>query len=206
MALPRGGRERARVPGEAEGAEPQPGGGVIRFARSSLRVRVAAGGAVFCGWDGAAPEPSYALAGCPQADARAVLEPDTEGGWRVVSERVTVVVSRHGAVEVRTPGGVLLRRELPPRWWDRTDPGGGAAPGADAAGPEGGGADADPAGPGDGGAGTEGRSRWVQRSEVAADARFFGLGGRAAGPRLRDGSYRLWNTAPGGRAAPRRTG
>ncbi|KJY40645.1 glycosyl hydrolase, partial [Streptomyces sp. NRRL B-1568] len=39
---------------------------------------------------------------------------------------------------------------------------------------------------------------WVQRSEVAADARFFGLGGRAAGPRLRAGSYRLWNTDPGG--------
>ncbi|MGW1839249.1 glycoside hydrolase family 31 protein [Streptomyces sp. NPDC002067] len=196
-ALPRGGRERARVPGEAEGAEPQPGGGVIRFARSSLRVRVAAGGAVFCGWDGAAPEPSYALAGCPQADARAALEPDTEGGWRVVSERVTVVVSRHGAVEVRTPGGVLLRRELPPRWWDRTDT--GTAPGTNGA--DGGGAGTDPAGPGgDGGdgPGAGGRSRWVQRSEVAADARFFGLGGRAAGPRLRDGVYRLWNAVPGG--------
>ncbi|MFF9483086.1 glycoside hydrolase family 31 protein [Streptomyces sp. NPDC014733] len=192
VALPRGGRERARVPGEAEGAEPQPGGGVIRFARSSLRVRVAAGGAVFCGWDGAAPDPSYALAGCPQADARAVLEPDTEGGWRVVSERVTVVVSRLGAVEVRTPGGVLLRRELPPRWWDRTDAGTGGN--AEAAGPE----DGAPGGAARGRSGAAGRSRWVQRSEVAADARFFGLGGRAAGPRLRDGSYRLWNTAPGG--------
>ncbi|MCZ0972645.1 hypothetical protein O1L55_17060 [Streptomyces albulus] len=86
---------------------------VIHFARSSLRVRVAAGGAVFCGWDGAGPEPSYALAGaCPAVDPRAVLEPDTEGGWRIVSERVLVVVSRFGAVEVRTPGGALLRREL----------------------------------------------------------------------------------------------
>jgi alpha-glucosidase len=37
----------------------------------------------------------------------------------------------------------------------------------------------------------------MQRSEVAADARFFGLGGRASGPRLRDGTYRLWNTDPG---------
>lgn len=81
-----------------------------------------------------------------------------------MAERVTVVVSRHGAVEVRTPGGVILRRDLPPRWWEPVD-GGGA--------------------------------RWMQRSEVAADARFFGLGGRAAGPRLRDGTYRLWNTDPG---------
>ncbi|AEW93103.1 Alpha-glucosidase [Streptantibioticus cattleyicolor NRRL 8057 = DSM 46488] len=96
-----------------------PGGGVVHFARSSLLVRVAVGGAVFCGWDGAEPEPSYALAdGCPQADARAVLEPDKDG-WRVVSERITVVVFRDGAVEFRTPGGVVLRRELPPRWWDR---------------------------------------------------------------------------------------
>jgi alpha-glucosidase len=42
----------------------------------------------------------------------------------------------------------------------------------------------------------------MQRSEVAADARFFGLGGRAAGPRLRDGAYRLWNTDPGHTFAP----
>jgi alpha-glucosidase len=122
-------------------------------------------GAVFWGWDGAEPEPSYALAGrCPEPDPRAVLEPDKDGGWRVVAERVTVVVSRHGAVEVCTPGGVVLRRDLPPRWWE----------------PQGG-----------------GPARWMQRSEVAADARFFGLGGRASGPRLRDGTYRLWNTDPG---------
>ncbi|MEE1943166.1 glycoside hydrolase family 31 protein [Streptomyces sp. TRM 70361] len=171
--LPRGGRERARMPGEVVGAEPRPGGGVVRFERSSLRVRVTAGGVVFCGWDGAAPEPSYALVGSyPQADARAVLEPDKDGGWRVVSERVLVTVTRLGAVEVRTPGGVVLRRDLPPRWWEPVD--GGA----------------------DGGSGGA-RGRWAQRSEVPADARFYGLGGRSPGPRLRDGSYRLWNASPG---------
>ncbi|SFK87147.1 glycoside hydrolase family 31 protein [Streptomyces pini] len=171
-ALPRGGRERARVPGPARGAEPRPGGGVVHFERSSLRVRVTAGGMVFCGWDGAAPEPSYALAGAyPQADPRAVLEPDKDGGWRVVSERVLVTVTRLGAVEVRTPGGVVLRRDLPPRWWEPVD---GVAGGAE---------------------GTAG-SRWTQRSEVPADARFFGLGGRTPGPRLRGGPYRLWNAGP----------
>ncbi|MFF8947056.1 TIM-barrel domain-containing protein [Streptomyces sp. NPDC014864] len=164
--LPSRGAERARVPGPVRGVEPGPGGGIVRFTRSDLRVTVAVNGAVFWGWDGAAPEPSYALAGrCPEPDPRAVLEPDKDGGWRVVAERVTVTVSRHGAVEVCTPGGVPLRRALPPRWWEPAG-GGGAA-------------------------------RWMQRSEVAADARFFGLGGRASGPRLRDGTYRLWNTDPG---------
>ncbi|WP_351237370.1 glycoside hydrolase family 31 protein [Streptomyces sp. NPDC002133] len=168
--LPPRGAERARVPGAVVGAEPLPGGGVVRFARSELRVRVAVGGSVFWGWDGAGPEPSYALAGSPPAaDPRAVLEPDKDGGWRVVSERVTVVVSRHGAVEIRTPGGVVLRRDLPPRWWE----------------PVGG-----------------GQARWLHRSEVPADARFFGLGGRSSGPRLRDGSYRLWNTDPRGGFGP----
>ncbi|MGW4324013.1 glycoside hydrolase family 31 protein [Streptomyces sp. NPDC004684] len=163
--LPPRGPERARVPGAVVDAEPRPGGGVLRFGRSQLRVRVAVNGAVFWGWDGAGPEPSYALAGrCPEPDPRAVLEPDKDGGWRVVAERVTVTVSRHGAIQVCTPGGVPLRRDLPPRWWEPV--GGGAA-------------------------------RWTQRSEVAADARFFGLGGRASGPRLRDGVYRLWNTDPG---------
>ncbi|KPI21471.1 glycoside hydrolase family 31 [Actinobacteria bacterium OK074] len=163
--LPPRGAERARVPGAVQGAEPGGGGGVVRFARSELRVMVAMNGAVFWGWDGAAPEPSYALVGgCPEADPRALLEPDKDGGWRVVAERATVVVSRHGAVEVLTPGGVTLRRDLPPRWWEPV--GGGGA-------------------------------RWMQRSEVAPDARFFGLGGRASGPRLRDGTYRLWNTDPG---------
>ncbi|MGW2560831.1 glycoside hydrolase family 31 protein [Streptomyces sp. NPDC001514] len=168
--LPTRGAERARVPGAVVDAEPLPGGGVVRFARSELRVRVAVGGSVFWGWDGAGPEPSYALAGAPpEADPRAGLEPDKDGGWRVVSERVTVAVSRHGAVEVRTPGGVVLRRDLPPRWWEPV--GGGPA-------------------------------RWLQRSEVPADARFFGLGGRSSGPRLRNGTYQLWNTDPRGSFAP----
>ncbi|MEU9355563.1 glycoside hydrolase family 31 protein [Streptomyces griseoloalbus] len=168
--LPPRGPERARVPGTVREVEPGLGGGLIRFSRSELRIFVAVNGAVFWGWDGAAPEPSYALAGrCPDPDPRAALEPDKEGGWRVVAERVTVVVSRHGAVEVLTPGGVPLRRDLPPRWWEPV--GGGAA-------------------------------RWMQRSEVPADARFFGLGGRASGPRLRDGTYRLWNTDPGGAFGP----
>ncbi|WP_250306546.1 TIM-barrel domain-containing protein [Streptomyces sp. A 4/2] len=167
--LPPRGPERARVPGVVTGVEPRPGGGVVRFARSELLVRVAVGGAVFWGWDGAEPTPSYALDECPGPDPRAVLEPDKDGGWRVVSERVTVVVSRHGAVEILTPGGVRIRKELPPRWWEPVA-GGGA--------------------------------RWVQRAEVPADARFFGLGGRAAGPRLRDGSYRLWNTDPRGGFGP----
>ncbi|MFI6108891.1 glycoside hydrolase family 31 protein [Streptomyces sp. NPDC051310] len=163
--LPPRGAERARVPGPARGAEPLPGGGIVRFARSELRVFVA-GGTVFWGWDGAEPLPSYALAGDPpEPDPRAVLEPDKGGGWRVVAERVTIAVSRNGAVEVRTPGGVVLRRELPPRWWEPV---------------------------------SGGPARWVQRAEVPADARFFGLGGRASGPRLRNGTYRLWNTDPRG--------
>ncbi|MFI8828898.1 glycoside hydrolase family 31 protein [Streptomyces sp. NPDC053431] len=169
-ALPPRGAERARVPGPVDTAEPLPGGGIIRFARSELRISVSAGGTVFWGWDGAGPLPSYALAGDPpEPDPRAVLEPDTDGGWRVVSERVTVAVSRNGAVEVRTPGGVVLRRDLPPRWWEPV---------------------------------RGGPARWVQRSEVPADARFFGLGGRSSGPRLRDGTYRLWNTDPKGHFAP----
>ncbi|MGW8599970.1 TIM-barrel domain-containing protein [Streptomyces sp. NPDC055893] len=189
--LPPRGAERARVPGPASGAEAAPGGGTVRFARSSLQIRVSSGGTVFWGWDGAEPLPSYALAGeAPEPDPRASLEPDTDGGWRIVSERVTVAVSRHGAVEIRTPGGVMLRRDLPPRWWEPVaraaatgaEPGRGR-PVADAA-------------------PSDGSVRWVQRSEVPADARFFGLGGRSAGPRLRDGAYRLWNTDPKGSFGP----
>ncbi|MFF3248559.1 glycoside hydrolase family 31 protein [Streptomyces sp. NPDC002870] len=168
--LPTRGAERARVPGPVTGAEPMPGGGILRFARSELRIRVTAGGTVFWGWDGAGPEPSYALAGAPpEPDPRAELEPDKDGGWRVVSERVTVEISRNGAVEIRTPGGVVLRRDLPPRWWEPV---------------------------------RGGPARWVQRTEVPADARFFGLGGRAGGPRLRGGTYRLWNTDPRGTFGP----
>ncbi len=178
-ALPRRRVERARVPGPAVAAEPAPGGGLVRFARSTLQLRVTTAGAVFCGWDGAEPEPSYALARGPETDARVALEPDAAGGgWRVVSERVTIAVSRRGAVEVRTPAGVVLRREQPPRWWETPD-------GADA--PESAG---------------DGVRRWVQRAHVAPDARFFGLGARSAGPSLPDGSYRLWNSAPGGASAP----
>ncbi|MBT2407323.1 MULTISPECIES: TIM-barrel domain-containing protein [unclassified Streptomyces] len=241
VGLPRRGAERARVPGLLTGTEPRPGGGVLRFARSELLVRVTVGGAVFWGWDGAEPTPSYAVVGSgPEPDPRAVLEADTGGGWRVVSERVTVAVSRHGAVEIRTPGGTVLRRELPPRWWEPVEDGAGGAavggdvpgqrrPGGDAAGGDGGrpgggsvgegrpdtggpgedvpGGDGPGGdGPGEGGPGRRrsgwGGARWVQRAEVPADARFFGLGGRAGGPRLRDGAYRLWNTDPKGGFGP----
>ncbi|MFE7096537.1 glycoside hydrolase family 31 protein [Streptomyces erythrochromogenes] len=291
VGLPRRGAERARVPGLLVGTEPRPGGGVLRFARSELVVRVMAGGVVFWGWDGAGATPSYAVVGSgPEPDLRAVLEPDTGGGWRVVSERVTVAVSRHGALEVRTPGGTVLRRESPPRWWEPVPLNGKAAEGGGSAGPgtageatysggaggsgtghgiagdgpgrtDGTGADGNggpgrifagdggtdgpgrpgngsggsPNGPGGrrsglgkspggaggaggaGGPGTgsgesprgggrprggDGGARWVVRSEVPADARFFGLGGRAAGPRLRDGAYRLWNTDPKGGFGP----
>lgn len=118
--------ERARVPGHALGAEPGPGGGVVRFERSALRVLVTTAGAVFCGWDGAEPTPSALVRGERlQPDVRARLEPHTAGGWRVVSERLTLTVSPTGTVELCTPGGVLLRRDLPPRWWERD--GGGPA-------------------------------------------------------------------------------
>ncbi|MGW6883198.1 glycoside hydrolase family 31 protein [Streptomyces goshikiensis] len=209
VALPRRGAERARVPGPLTGTEPRPGGGVLRFARSELLVRVTVGGAVFWSWDGAEPTPSYAVTGGgPEPDPRAALEADTGGGWRVVSERVTVAVSRLGAVEVRTPGGTVLRRELPPRWWEpvgsdpetEADSAGGPA-GADS-GDRAGAAGGSRAGAG-GGEGAGGReARWLSRAEVPADARFFGLGGRAAGPRLRDGAYRLWNTDPKGGFGP----
>ncbi|MGW7267864.1 glycoside hydrolase family 31 protein [Streptomyces sp. NPDC054842] len=168
--LPRRRAERARVPGPVQGVEPGPGGGVVKFTRAELRVGVAVNGALFWGWDGAGPLPSHALpGGFPEPDPRAVLEPDKDGGWRIVAERLTVAVSRHGAIQVCTPGGVTLRRDLPPRWWESAE---------------------------------GGEARWEQRSEVAADARFFGLGGRAAGARLRDGTYRLWNTDPGRALVP----
>ncbi|MFD9521806.1 TIM-barrel domain-containing protein [Streptomyces sp. NPDC059979] len=198
VGLPRRGAERARVPGLLTGTEPRPGGGVLRFARSELLVRVMVGGTVFWSWDGAGPTPSYAVVGSgPEPDPRAVLEPDTGGGWRVVSERVTVAVSRHGALEVRTPGGTVLRREAPPRWWEPADAAQGGGPNrvlAEAEGLEG----------TSGGVreGVPGGARWSLRSEVPADARFFGLGGRATGPRLRDGTYRLWNTDPKGGFGP----
>lgn len=172
LDLPSPGPVRARTPGALTGAEPAPGGGTVRFERSELLVRVAVGGAVFCGWDGAAPEPSYALAaGCPDADPRALLEPDVDG-WRVVSERVTVRISSRGTVSFHTPGGLLLRAEGPPTWQV-------------------------PVGP------PEGRAvRWEQRARLPADAKVFGLGGRAAGPVLGTGRYRLWNTDPGGSFGP----
>lgn len=205
--LPARGAERARVPGALTGAEPRPGGGLVRFARSELRVLVAAGGAVFWGWDGAGPAPSYALAGGePEPDPRAVLEPDKDGGWRVVSERVTVCVSRNGALEVRTPGGALLRRELPPRWWEPVSGTDGADGASRTDGADGNDGTDGSGGPdravGGRGAVRTGGPRWLQRAEVAADARFFGLGGRADGPRLRDGSYRLWNSDPRGGFGP----
>ncbi|SCK57923.1 TIM-barrel domain-containing protein [Streptomyces sp. WMMB 322] len=211
--------ERARVPGPATGALARPGGGVIRFGRSSLSVQVAVGGAVFLGWDGAQPGPSSALAGpAPGPDTRAVLEPDKDGGWRVVSERLLVTVSRHGTVEVRTPGGELLRRDLPPRWWEaaaepasgarqrvaggngksgETSGNGGGAAAGPVAGEEAAEDDGPGAPPGQGPTPSPSDGRWMQRSQVAADARFFGLGGHACGPPLPNGSYRLraWDGA-----------
>ncbi|WP_433343373.1 TIM-barrel domain-containing protein [Streptomyces sp. CA-253872] len=138
---------RARVPGVLTALEPAPGGGLVRFARSELSVRVTVRGALFLGWDGASPMPSYAVSGAEAVapDERVVLEPDTEGGVRLVSERLALTVARDGTVEVRTPGGVVLRRQSPPRWWEAADA-------------------------------VRGGGRWVSRAEVGPDAVFLGAG------------------------------
>ncbi|MFD7921943.1 hypothetical protein ACFV3R_22275 [Streptomyces sp. NPDC059740] len=149
-----------------------PGGGVVRFARAAVAVRVARGGAVLCGWDGAEAAPSRQLgAPMPEADPRAALEPDTQGGWRVVSERVTVGVSARGAVEIRTPGGALLRRDEPPRWWETAEAG-------------------------------HDSGRWVLRGQVAADARFLRAAGPVGEPSLPDGAYRVGESGRGGGRPP----
>ncbi|GAA4668151.1 hypothetical protein GCM10023347_21760 [Streptomyces chumphonensis] len=122
---------RVRAPGAVLTAEPGPGGGLVHCERSVLRVVVAQGGAVFVGWDAAGPDQPEPRDGagagggaCPPPDTRATLEPDTAGGWRVVSQRVLVTVGREGSVRLRTPGGVLLRHDTPPRWWE-PEPGAG---------------------------------------------------------------------------------
>lgn len=81
--VPRG-AERARVPGPVLDVEPGPGGGLVRFTRSELRITVAVNGAVFWGWDGAGPEPSYALAGRSPGRTRGLFWSRTRtapGGW-----------------------------------------------------------------------------------------------------------------------------
>ncbi|MGW0583275.1 hypothetical protein ACWD25_46890, partial [Streptomyces sp. NPDC002920] len=71
-------------------------------------------------WAGAADAAEVALEVLPvlasqalsREDRQAVLRSALLGRRYPVAERVTVVVSRHGAIEVCTPGGVTLRREL----------------------------------------------------------------------------------------------
>ncbi|KOV44275.1 hypothetical protein ADK97_05340, partial [Streptomyces sp. H021] len=195
VGLPRRGAERARVPGLLTGTEPRPGGGVLRFARSELVVRVMAGGVVFWAWDGAGATPSYAVVGSgPEPDLRAVLEPDTGGGWRVVSERVTVAVSRHGAVEVRTPGGTVLRRESPPRWWEPVALAGEAAEGAGPAGTRRAGEAAHPGGP------------WTAPAEDGAGSGAAGSASRGPGAAVAEGGARAVSGAVGARDGGRRNG
>ena len=173
VGLPRAGRGA----GAGAGAADRYGAAAGRRAccgsrRSELRVRVTVGGAVFWGWDGAGPTPSYAVVGGgPEPDPRAVLEPDT--GRRLA-----------GGVGAGDGGGV------PARGGGGAHPGrGGAAPGAAAA-LVGAGARR---GPGRVGAAD---ARW--RRTRGSSGWAGGRRGRGCGT----ATYRLWNTDPRGGFGP----
>ena len=157
--------ERARTPGAC-----RRGGAVSRAAAWCVSRARRCG----CGWRWAERSSAAGTARSrsprtpwpgppPRADPRAGLEPDTDGGWRVVSERrdgrgVPARVRWRCGRRAACCCGGTCRRAGGRRWTARRPGSGGCS---------------------------------VRRSRRTP--RFFGLGGRVPGPRLRDGAHRLWH-------------
>lgn len=150
------------------------GGARFIFDDATLNLRSLRSGGVFAAWDDAGPLPSYALAHdeLPPSDPTARLShiPGT-GGPDEADGGSWVLRGGRLTVEVASDGALTWRRDG--RVIRRDAP------------PEWTGA------PGSGGG-------WTHRSLLTPDAAVFGLGGRSTALDRRPGSYRLWNTDPGG--------
>jgi alpha-glucosidase len=188
-----------RAPGRLTSVERIPGGARFWFTVAgpavtgqphlSLEVRFLARGGVFIGWDGAAPTPSYALGvfgavpggAMPEdaeldgaADQRAASPTDPAPDSELARDGDGWSVRVPGlVVSVDQEGGLAFRTEPGPHGEEtRTLR-----------------LDRPPRWEG---------TTWVHRSVLDSDAAVLGLGGRSAPLDRRGGTYRLWNSDPGG--------
>ena len=166
-----------RRPGRLESAVACPGGARFAFAAATLEVRCLPGGGAFVAWDGADALPSYALVAGETAEPQDTGRPGATLPWH---DGTRLLPSGNGwtidtgdlTVTVGPEGRLAFAPVLP----GDTDP----VPVR---------VDEPPRWDG---------TAWTHRSTLTPDAAVLGLGGRAAGLDRRPGTYRLWNTDPGG--------
>ncbi len=148
-----------RRPGQLVATQPRPFGVLLTFTTASLEIRALTRDLLLFGWDDALSQPSHAVTLWTRDRPQVAHGETPDGGYRMDTGALAVIVSAEGAITVLDGAGSVRRRDDPPVW---------------------------------NGVG------WTVRTRLEPDAVVQGLGGRASSGDLRGGSYRLWNTDPGG--------
>jgi len=103
---------RPATPRRLVNATPQPGGALFHFEAADLEVRFLQPGLLRLSWDGA-PASSYAVVENDWPEVETNLARDGRM-WSLRSACLEVRLAEDGTLEIRTAGGEVLRRDLPP--------------------------------------------------------------------------------------------
>ena len=146
------------APGRLEQAQIRPDGADFRFEQAELSLTFLRTDVVRVTWLPGDPPPAIAQA-AGAAEPVTLEAKQAEGGWRLTSAALEVLVGEDGAIAYKRPGAARLRHEAPPI--------------------------------------RQGQS-WSVSARLRPGESIYGLGERVGQFDLRPGSYRLWNSEPGG--------
>lgn len=164
------------IPGSLLRGEPDASGLTLHYEHAELRVDFLGPGIVRLDWGPGAPVPAYAIARETWPETRLEIE-ETYAGWRLTSPEIEVFLDRTGAADFRVVRLAAVTAAEKPLLHM-------SAPLRSLY-------ENDYPGP-----------AWLERASLAAETCLYGLGEQSGPLNLRGGSFRVWNTDPGGAYGP----
>ena len=164
------------IPGGLLRGEPDASGLTLYYEHAQLRIDFLGPGIVRLDWGPGAPIPPYAIARQEWPDQKLQIS-ESYSGWRLTSAEIDLHLDRTGAATFHKVSGGQASE--PGETWLSVN-----APKRSLS-------DADYPGP-----------AWLGRASLSLEATIFGLGEQSGPLNLCGGSFRLWNTDPGGSYRP----
>ena len=161
------------IPGSLLHSEPDAAGLTLTYEHSQLRVDFLGAGIVRMDWGPGAPLPAYAIARSEWPDPRLEIA-ESYAGWRLTSPEIELRLDRSGKASFAPPGAPA---DAAP-WLSMNPPLRSFL-------------DEDYPGP-----------AWLAQASLPPEACLYGLGEQCGTLNLRGGSFKIWNTDPGGSYNP----
>jgi len=161
------------IPGSLLHGEADAAGLTLTYEHSQLRVDFLGAGIVRMDWGPGAPLPAYAIARSEWPDPRLEIA-ESYAGWRLTSPEIELRLDRSGKASFAPPGAPA---DAAP-WLSMNPPLRSFL-------------DEDYPGP-----------AWLAQASLPPEACLYGLGEQCGTLNLRGGSFKIWNTDPGGSYSP----